>query len=136
LCAALGRGLEALAALVSPSGVLVPYGRSRSTLFGYAAAILALRRGARLLGQPEYVALAARLEGRVGRFQRADGHVPCVLNDGEAGKADWDAYVNNPDYNAYASAAILLSIGDAPVVPEAYAPACAQAGTVSMRRIG
>jgi hypothetical protein len=106
---ALRRGLQALARLVSPSGVLVPYGRSRNTLFGYAAAILALRRGAWLLNQPEYLELANCLHGRIKQFLRADGHVPCVLNDGEAEREDWDVYVNNPDYNAYAAALLLLA---------------------------
>jgi hypothetical protein len=32
-----------------------------------------------------------------------------VLNDGEAEKSDWDVYVNNPDYNAYAAALLLLA---------------------------
>src|SRR5205085_2781958 len=100
---ALERGLQAMAALVSPSGVLVPYGRSRNTLFGYAAAILAFRRGARRLDQPIYETIANRLESRVATFQRSDGHVPCVLNNDEREKKDWDVYVNDPDYNAYAA---------------------------------
>ena len=44
-------------------------------------------------------------------FQGADGHVPGVLNDGETEKVDWDVYVRNTDYNAYAAA--MLS-GDRP----------------------
>jgi hypothetical protein len=107
--AALHRGLEAMAALVSPSGVLVPYGRSRNTLFGYAAAIFAFRRGACLFRRPVYEQIATRLERRLERFQRSDGHLPCVLNEGEREKADWDVYVNNPDYNAYAGALLLLA---------------------------
>jgi hypothetical protein len=106
---ALRRGLDALAGLVSPSGALVPYGRSRNTLFGYAAAILALRRGAEIFEEPVYREVACRLEERLRRFRRADGHIPCVLNDGEAARADWDVYVNNPDYNAYAAALLLLA---------------------------
>jgi hypothetical protein len=109
---ALRCGLDALCYLMSPSGVLVPYGRSRNTLFGYAAAILALRRATRIFQQPRYGAVAALLEGRLTRFQRPDGHIPCVLNDGEAQKRDCDVYVNNPDYNAYAAAMLLLSVGD------------------------
>jgi len=107
--AALQRGLEAMAALVSPAGVLVPYGRSRNTLFGYAAAILAFRRGASLLDQPSYEVIASRLESRIAKFQETDGHVPCVLNEGETTKRDWDVYVNNSDYNAYAAALLLLA---------------------------
>jgi hypothetical protein len=107
--AALQRGLAALSGLVSPSGVLVPYGRSRNTLFGYAAGILAFRLGSRLFGEPQYEEIAGRLEGRISHFLRSDGHVPCVLNDGEADKLDWDVYVNNPDYNAYAAALLLLA---------------------------
>jgi hypothetical protein len=109
LVTALERGLEALSALVSPSGVLSPFGRSRHALFGYAAAILALRRGAHLLERPEDAAVADRLEARLTRFQCSDGHVPAVLREGEAGRVDWDVYVNNPDYNAYAAALLMLS---------------------------
>jgi hypothetical protein len=109
LQSSLRRGLQALARLVSPSGVMVPYGRSRNTLFGYAAGIIALRRGACLLNQPEYFELATRLHDRLRQFQRADGHIPCVLNDGETEREDWDVYVNNPDYNAYAAALLLLA---------------------------
>ncbi len=102
------RGLEALCVLVSPSGVLVPYGRSRNTLFGYAAAVLSFRRGAALLGRPEFHETAERLTQRIACFQRPDGHIPCVLNEREREKHDWDVYVNNPDYNAYAAALLLL----------------------------
>jgi hypothetical protein len=109
---ALWRGLQALAGLVSPSGVLVPYGRSRNAIFGYAAGILALSRGARLFGRPEYRNVACRLHNRLRRFLRTDGHLPAVLNDGEAERADWDVYVSNPDYNAYAAAFLLLAQDD------------------------
>lgn len=106
---ALRHGLDALCHLVSPTGMLVPYGRSRNTLFGYAAAILALRRGAALFQERRYAAVSALLEARLARYQRPDGHIPCVLNDGEAEKHDWDVYVNNPDYNAYAAAMLFLA---------------------------
>jgi hypothetical protein len=106
---ALLRGLEALAPLVSPAGVLVPYGRSRHTLFGYAAAILSFERGAELFERPELRRVADRMRARLARFQAPDGHIPCVLNDGEAARRDWDVYVNNPDYNAYAAGLLLLN---------------------------
>lgn len=115
---ALRHGLDALYHLVSPSGMLVPYGRSRNTLFGYAAALLALRRGATLFQETRYAAASTLLEARLTRFQRPDGHIPCVLNDGEAEKADWDVYVNNPDYNAYAAALLLLAGDAVPAGPD------------------
>jgi hypothetical protein len=113
---ALRRGLDALAGLISPSGVLMPYGRSRNILFGHAAAVVALRRGESLFAERLYGLLADRIEARVRRFQHTDGHVPCVLNHEEEQKSDWDVYVNNPDYNAYAAAMLLLAEYD-PVNP-------------------
>ncbi|MBM3459538.1 MAG: hypothetical protein FJX77_13540 [Armatimonadetes bacterium] len=111
LAPALLRGLDWMLPLVSPAGVLAPYGRSRHSLFGYAAAILAFRRGAARFSRPEFAAAAEHLVQRVGEFQRPDGHIPCVLNGGEAERLDWDVYVNNPDYNAYAAALFLLGPG-------------------------
>lgn len=106
----LQRGLNILADCVSPGGVLLPFGRSRHSLFGYAAAILALAMGSKWFGAGSYRDAALRLRARLLAFQRQDGHVPCVLNDGEAQREDWDVYVNNPDYNAYAAA--LLTVAD------------------------
>jgi len=107
-------GLDALADLVSPAGVVAPYGRSRDTLFGAAAAVFALARGARLLGVDRFAAAARRIRERLGRFQRPDGHLPAVLNDAEEERGDWDVYVNNADYNAYAAALLLLAERGAP----------------------
>lgn len=107
--AALERGLGSLLPLISPSGVLAHFGRSRNTLFGQAAAIFALQVGGRLLKRPECTQAAGRALDRLRAFIQPDGHIPCVLDDGEAEKRDWDAYVNNPDYNAYAAALLLLS---------------------------
>ncbi len=109
LSAALQQGLNALVKLISPAGVLVPYGRSRNSLFGYAAAILALSDGAKLFSQSQYYAAANRLLERLQRFQRPDGHIPAILNNDERTKDDWDVYLNNPDYNAYAAALLLLA---------------------------
>ncbi|CAN0295086.1 unnamed protein product, partial [Phaeothamnion confervicola] len=105
---ALLRGLDSLAGLVSPGGVLIPYGRSRHTLFGYAAAILALNWGARH-ADIKYAAPAHRLLKRLSAFQQGDGHIPCLLGPGEDRKANWDVYINNPDYNSYAAALLLLT---------------------------
>jgi hypothetical protein len=124
---ALRRGLDVLIPLISPTGMLAPYGRSRDTLFGYAAAVTAFRIGAVALGKPEYAEPPQRLLARVRAFQQSDGHVPCVLAGGEAGRADWDVYVNNPDYNAYAAGLLLLTDelvdpaegGAAPPMPDA-----------------
>lgn len=109
LSPALEKGLWALSRLVSPAGVLLPYGRSRHSLFGYAASILALRAGAGLYGRPDHAGLADMLLARVQQFQQPDGHIPCILNSGEATRRDWDVYVNNPDYNAYCAALLLLA---------------------------
>jgi len=106
---ALRRGLDALEPLVSPKGVLAPFGRSRNTLFGYGAACAALTAGVRLFGDARYRQAASRLIERMRAYQRPDGHVPCCLNDREAEKWDWDVYINNPDYNAYAAAMLLTS---------------------------
>lgn len=122
---ALERGLDALEALVSPSGVLVPYGRSRGALFGYAAAALALL----LAGNPSQRQAGWRLVARMGEFLQSDGHIPCVLNQGEAERLDWDVYVNNPDYNAYA-AALFSMLGD--VRPEPTEPSAG----VPVRQLG
>lgn len=113
---ALARGLEVLSSLVTPAGALVPYGRSRNTLFGYAAAAYALAAGSAILGDERFLRAAARVLCRLSAFQHQDGHVPAVLNCGEAAKQDWDVYINNPDYNAYA-AALLLLCGDVPADP-------------------
>jgi hypothetical protein len=109
MLAALRRGLDALARLISPAGVLVPFGRSRGTLFGSAAAILALSRGALLCDEPSYGLLAHRMLARLRDFLCSDGHIPCVLNRGETHRQDWDVYVNNADYNAYAAALLLMA---------------------------
>jgi hypothetical protein len=106
---ALRRGLDALLPLISPTGVLAPYGRSRNTLFGQAAAVFALRIGARLFESEDYSRAARLCEMRLAPFIQPDGHIPCVLNQGEVEKRDWDVYVNNPDYNAYAAALLLLA---------------------------
>ncbi len=111
---ALLRGLHVLAPFISPGGVLVPYGRSRHTLFGYAAALTALRSGARILTEPALERPAARLLDCVAHWVQADGHVPCVLRPGEQDRRDWDVYVNNPDYNGYAAALLLLEHRRAP----------------------
>ncbi|MGC8669516.1 MAG: hypothetical protein ACP5VE_15520 [Chthonomonadales bacterium] len=109
LQSALKRGLETLYALVTPSGALVPYGRSRNTLFGHAAAAYALAAGGALFGDGRFQGAAARILRRIKSFQHDDGHVPAVLNAGEAAREDWDVYVNNPDYNAYAAALLLMA---------------------------
>jgi hypothetical protein len=123
LSKALSRGLEALVPFISPGGAMVPYGRSRHSLFGYAAAILALSLGSRLLSRDWREPVQMMLT-RLQSFARSDGHIPCVLTDGEERKRDWDVYVNNPDYNAYAAALLLLS----PMLGEAAATSCSPAG--------
>lgn len=106
--AALRRGLDALVELISPAGMLAPYGRSRNALFGYAAAVTALRCGAKVLKEPPYLWAANSLLRRLRQAQQADGHIPCVLGSGEQSRCDWDVYVNNPDYNAYAAGLLAL----------------------------
>lgn len=113
----LRRGLDALLALVSPQGVLVPYGRSRNTLFAYGSAYLALRLGAKLFGDGRLAGAAAAVLAHMKKFQDADGHIPAVLNHNEWLRQDWDIYINNPDYNAYAAACLLLAGRLAPELP-------------------
>lgn len=91
---ALDRALDALTLCISPGGVLVPYGRSRATLFGYAAATVALLSQGRPIGWRLYDRMLAHLQ--------PDGHIPAVL-----GCDDRDVYVNDSDYNAYAAALLL-----------------------------
>ena len=105
---ALLQGLRTLVDFVTPGGALVPYGRSRHSLFGYAAAILALSLGSLQFGEDWYQPIQQMLK-RLQSFGQADGHIPCILTDGEPTKRDWDVYVNNPDYNAYAAALLLLT---------------------------
>jgi hypothetical protein len=105
---ALDRGLRALLSLVSPQGVLVPYGRSRNTLFAYGSAYLAFRLGARLLGEGHYGWAASALLAHMTKFQDPDGHIPATLNRNEWLRQDWDIYINNPDYNAFAAACLLI----------------------------
>jgi len=106
---ALRRGLAALARLVSPGGMLVPYGRSPGSLFGAAAAIAALRWGGRRFGERDWANASARLERALAAWQRPDGHLPALLAEGEAERRGWDVYLSNVDYNAYAAALLLLS---------------------------
>lgn len=105
----LERALSALVQLVTPQGMLVPYGRSRNTLFGYGSAYLALRLGARLYGPGSYDWAARALLNTMKRFQDPDGHIPAALNENEWMRQDWDVYINNPDYNAFAAACLLLA---------------------------
>ena len=43
------------------------------------------------------------------KFQDPDGHIPAALNSHEWLRRDWDIYINNPDYNAYAAACLLMA---------------------------
>ena len=118
----LRRGLEALLWLISPSGSMVPYGRSRHSLFAYGSAYLAMRLGAGLFQEPRFEWAAQQVLSYMRRFQQPDGHIPAVLNLREWLRDDWDVYINNPDYNAYAAACLLLGerLGTSmqPKVPE------------------
>lgn len=105
----LRRGLEALQVAVSPRGHLVPYGRSRETLFAYGSAVLALRLGHGLFPGSVSDERCDSMLDRLRTFTAADGHLPAVLNDDEWLRRDWDVYVNNPDYNAYLAATLLLA---------------------------
>lgn len=124
----LRRGLDALVASVSPTGILVPYGRSRNNLFGYASAYLAFRLGAYLLDCPHCSWGAEQVIHRLRQFQAPDGHIPAVLNDGEWMRQDWDVYINNLDYNAYAAGCLLLA-EEVPPGPKAKEP---QAGITDL----
>ncbi len=104
----LQRGLEALRWLVSPQGRLVPYGRSRNSLFAYASASLALALGGQFFSNPRHLQAAEALARHMHGYQRGDGHIPAVLNDREWLREDWDVYINNPDYNAYAAGCLGL----------------------------
>jgi len=115
---ALHRGLEALLHLVSPQGLMVPYGRSRNSLFGYGSAYLALRLGTAFFQDPRHQAAAEAILGRLRRYQHSDGHIPAILNENEWLRQDWDVYINNPDYNAFAAACLLLA--DRLVTPTAF----------------
>jgi len=108
LQSALHKGLDALCPLISPSGTLVPYGRSRNTLFGHAAAAYAFAVGSGLFHNGDFALAASRILARIAAWQQGDGHAPAVFNENEAGKLDWDVYINNPDYNAYAAALLLM----------------------------
>ncbi|MFO0886561.1 MAG: hypothetical protein U0894_20670 [Pirellulales bacterium] len=119
----LRRGLGALVRLVSPQGALTPYGRSRNTLFAYGSAYLALRLGASFFQQAAFSWAAARILGYMSQHQLPDGHIPAALNENEWVREDWDVYINNPDYNAFAAACLLLAVRLAPHPPEAVAPA-------------
>lgn len=119
----LKRGLSALFALVSPQGLLVPYGRSRHTLFAYGSAYLALAIGACLLEDGRLTWAAARLLEYMRSFRDDDGHIPAVLNRNEWLRQDWDVYLTNPDYNAYAAACLLLAERLSPVRPAPIEPA-------------
>jgi len=115
-------GLDALQWLVSPQGRLVPYGRSRNSLFAYASASLALAVGAGFFSNPRYLESAKALAQHLLLYQRGDGHIPAVLNDREWLREDWDVYINNPDYNAYAAGCLgliaQLATPPAPARPE------------------
>lgn len=102
------KALEALLHLVTPQGMLVPYGRSRNTLFAYGSAYLALRLGARLYRNATYQWAAQAILNYLAMFRDPDGHIPAALNGQEWLRQDWDVYINNPDYNAYAAACLLL----------------------------
>lgn len=118
----LRKALEALLVLVSPQGVLVPYGRSRNTLFGYGSAYLALRLGAAMLEDGRYSWGARRVLEYVRRHQADDGHIPASLNEKEWLREDWDIYINNPDYNAFAAACLMLAARLAPEIPDPVPP--------------
>lgn len=118
----LNKTLDALLVLISPQGVLAPYGRSRNTLFGYGSAYLALRLGAFLLEDGRYSWAAQRVLEHMGRHQAEDGHIPASLNRQEWLREDWDVYINNPDYNAFAAACLLLATRLAPELPAAIPP--------------
>lgn len=119
-------GLDALQWLVSPQGQLVPYGRSRNSLFAYASASLALAVGAGFFSKPRYYEAAQALARHMVGYQRGDGHIPAVLNDQEWLREDWDVYINNPDYNAYAAGCLgliaQLATPPAPARPEPEEP--------------
>lgn len=121
----LEKGLDALLCLIGPNGYIVPYGRSRNTLFAYASAYLGLRLGARLFQEGRYSWGAARVLQRMRSFVAEDGHIPACLNTGEWMRQDWDVYINNPDYNAYAAACLLIAQRLAPEVPAEVSPATA-----------
>ena len=133
---ALQRGLQALVALVSPQGALVPYGRSRNTLFAYGSAYLALRLGARLFDESSYAWAAAAVLRHMKKFQHSDGHIPAALNGHEWLRQDWDIYINNPDYNAYAAACLLMAdrLGAPEEVGTAPEPACHDLGPLLVCR--
>ena len=116
-------GLSALSQLITPQGYVVPYGRSRNTLFGAASAYLALRIGSLIFDDGSFAAGAQAVLGCLGRYQQPDGHIPAVLNEDEWVRRDWDVYINNPDYNAFAAACLLLAARLAPNCPEPQAPA-------------
>lgn len=131
-------GLDALLALVSPQGVLVPYGRSRNTLFGYGSAYLALRLGADIFQDGHYSWAAQRILQNLSRHQAPDGHIPAALNPNDWLRQDWDVYINNPDYNAYAAACLLLAERLAAVPPPQITPAdgVSELGPLLAARIG
>lgn len=115
-------GLNALVAMISPRGVIAPYGRSRNTLFAYGSAYLALRLGAQLFQDGLYSWGSNQILRFITSFQQQDGHIPAVLNQNEWLREDWDVYINNPDYNAFAAACLLLASRLAPRVPTATLP--------------
>ncbi len=120
--AALRRGVTALAKLCAPDGESLYFGRSCNSLYGYAAALYAVRwslahgvvRGetARQVG-----AAAARLAEFGGRLVQPDGSFRTYPTPFERERLGWDDYVDRLDYAAFA-AFLLVQTPQASPVPE------------------
>lgn len=123
---ALRRGVVALAQLCAPDGESLYFGRSCNSLYGYAAALYALRSALEqgVVGGEEaapVAAAASRVARFLGDLVRADGTSRTYPTPFERERLGWDDYVDRLDYAAFA-AFLLVQTPDGPPVQHLVAP--------------
>ncbi len=105
---ALRRGVVALGHLCAPDGETLYFGRSCNSLYGYAAALYALRRSLEqaVVGGEEAACVAAaasRAARFLGHLVGADGAFRTYPTPFERERLGWDDYVEGLDYAAFAA---------------------------------
>jgi len=126
---ALERGLRALCGLMSPAGDCLFYGRSCNSLFGLAAAYLALHSAGRLIPDCAWDSAAQRISSRLTLLQEEDGHFRLTPGRDETRRFGWDVYYHVEVYNAYAAALLLYARGSTSAPNASTIDASAKAGT-------
>lgn len=106
--AALRAGVLALARLCGPDGETLYFGRSCNSLYGYAAALHALRWALHLgvvegEDAAEVAEAATRVGGFLGGLVRPDGSFRTYPTHFERERLGWDDYVDRLDYAAFAA---------------------------------